>query len=273
MRHDEPRLAVNLDFSDLKYRFKLKEYILDRNQNLTYRNKVEECIKVMDARIKRHVDTNSQPDYSIKFQAKLEESKLIIIEAFLNQGLELFEVAKTLTIFTKPFVTYYAHLNLAKALIFSTLGFNSERYERHGLEHVSGEAPYKAKSKIFGYYSLFLTSLGNKDLLEKGLSKNGNDPYQFSQLIDPLPQLNGKLKTSDHYSNFLNDIYVISFILGNITRYNPLDWKNKQLGLSRSYILEVNRFYAEVAEFKFKMALLSYFRGEFLHYVRPSYWT
>ncbi len=114
--------------------------------------------------------------------------------------------------------------------------------------------------RLRGFYVLFLSCLGNVELLENSLKKTKNTPYILDQLIRPIPNLDFQTITNENYSSFLNKTYVCSFILCNINRYHPLKWYDIQAGKTHSEASEINRYYAETAEHKFKLAMLSYFR-------------
>lgn len=270
IKHDEPRSIINLDFKELSYDFYLKKFLEDRLNRTEYFDKVDTCLKLLNARILSHHNI----DFEIKKLSKPTEISLnlIYIKSFISQALELFEAAESMTILAKPLVVYYAHLNLIKALSYATLKFDTKLYSMHGLEPVSGD-PYKASTKLVGFYTLFLASLGNYKLLEENLDKTKDNPFQFSNLINSFEVLTSH-KLYEHflkYTNFLNKSFIISFMLSTVTRYQPLLWQKKQDGTTESYISQINRFYAEVAEYQFKIAILSFLKGDFLSYSRPLF--
>ena len=266
IKHDEPRLAIDLDFRNLIYEFHLKKCIEERNRIPQYKESVTKCLDLLKN------SYNEEHDVSrIRFRNSFSESAMVNIISFLKQGLEIFDSSRRLTILSKPFIVYYAHLNLIKALIYSTLTNIPNQFNSHGLRHNHNEI-YKTSVKKTGFYTLFLCCLGDTDLLKEALRRDKNNKYSFADIIFPLPELKQEEKVLTKYSTFLNQVLLISFILGMITRYHPLSIHKKEMGQEISYIMQINRFYAELAEHEFKIGLLSFFQGKLLAYRRPSYW-
>ena len=274
IRHDIANLAINSDFQELLFPNYISKYLGERNSNSEYVDNVKDCIGfINELNSKDDLIKDSSKIGELTFKTRISKTDAVEICTFIKQADEFINASQNLSILSKPILYYYAHLNLAKALIHSAIKFNSDRPLFHGLDSLSNN-PLEASVKRNGCYILLLCCLGNKELLEESLSKTKLNPFSLENLINPVPTFIEKASSysNPYYSSILNKIYVCSFIMSSIARYKPVKWRDINTTKPIDISSNISRFYLQSVDFAFKILIMSYFRGEFLGYAGHSYY-
>lgn len=172
--------------------------------------------KVLKGRYKVHdLATPHTPDSNVESIA--EEAAI-----YFQQGYEMLQTSQNMPLSSNPLVEYYGYLQCVKGIIILNLNVNKKHFFAfHGLTSAKTNSQYiNIQIKPRGVFSALLLYQGSTYTPHKMKFEDAVDYFYSSSYTPSLEEI-----VREHYGGDPIFIFIGSWMLSSLVRYNPLKWK------------------------------------------------
>jgi len=208
-----------------------------------YENNVKHLEKIREGRRNKN--------NKIKIRSKIPKTEKEIKELayrtaiYFHQGYEMFKTAIDMDIISSPILEYYALLQIVKGVIMLELDVDKKDFfGAHGLKQKKDPLQgiiHQAKPKTHGVFAALVircTNYSEDD--ETGEIKNYEIEHYYNDYFPTFKELIKSIRLS-----FIPETFIFSWMLSEIARYKPEEWKSICDGIDNDWIIHINRFREE----------------------------